>query len=173
VAEAMQLPVEPPTEDEPELKVQPVQATPEEQQDQQMEIAETEPGEAPVEATASPEPAQTAALGSDVSAAGTEEEESQAPGDTAAEAVAAENYRIWLSSADSEAAANEMWREARGRHQTALASVDMTIHPVDHGDDGTFYRVLAGPLDSRDAAADLCQRLRAEAPNTFCMVINP
>jgi cell division septation protein DedD len=49
----------------------------------------------------------------------------------------------------------------------------MAIHAIDHGDDGMFYRVLAGPLASRDAAADLCRRLRAEAANTFCMVVNP
>jgi cell division septation protein DedD len=42
---------------------------------------------------------------------------------------------------------------------------------MDYGERGHFYRILAGPLHSADAANDLCRRLREDNPQEFCKVL--
>jgi TPR repeat protein len=82
-----------------------------------------------------------------------------------------EGYRVWLLSADSPEAAEELRQAALDRHEAVLASIDMTIHEVDYGELGHYYRVLAGPLESREVALDLCRRLRLDTPDAFCKIL--
>jgi hypothetical protein len=82
-----------------------------------------------------------------------------------------EGYRVWLLSADSQEAAKELRQAALDRHETVLASIDMTIQEVDYGELAHYYRVLAGPLESREVALDLCRRLRSDTPETFCKIL--
>ncbi|MDX1425096.1 MAG: SPOR domain-containing protein, partial [Kiloniellales bacterium] len=80
-------------------------------------------------------------------------------------------YRLWLVSADTAVAAEDLRRETLARHGEALGGVELDIYEMDYGERGHFYRILAGPLYSADAAADLCQRLRQDDPEGFCKVL--
>lgn len=80
-------------------------------------------------------------------------------------------YRLWLVSADSEVAAEDLREETLARHGEALSGVTLDIYQVDYGERGHFFRVLAGPLYSADAANDLCRRLREDDPEEFCKVL--
>ena len=82
-------------------------------------------------------------------------------------------YRLWLFSADTAVAAEDLRAETLARHGALLDEVKLDIFEVDHGERGHFYRILAGPLYSADAADELCRRLKAEAPEGFCKVLTP
>lgn len=93
-----------------------------------------------------------------------------APEEAAATEPATE-YRLWLVSADSEVAAEDLRNQTLARHAHTLGTVELSIYEIDHGERGHFYRVLAGPLFSADAANDLCRRLREDDPQGFCKVL--
>ncbi|MDX1575064.1 MAG: tetratricopeptide repeat protein [Kiloniellales bacterium] len=80
-------------------------------------------------------------------------------------------YRLWLVSADSAVAAEDLRQETLARHREALSDVEVGIYEMDYGERGHFYRILAGPLYSADAANDLCRRLRQDNPDEFCKVL--
>ena len=80
-------------------------------------------------------------------------------------------YRLWLVSADSAVAAEDLRDETLARHGEALGEVELGIYEVDYGERGHFYRILAGPLHSADAADELCRRLREGNPQEFCKVL--
>ena len=80
-------------------------------------------------------------------------------------------YRLWLVSADSAVAAEGLLDETLARHSDALGGVEVDIYEMDYGERGHFYRILAGPLHSADAANDLCRRLREDNPQEFCKVL--
>ena len=42
-----------------------------------------------------------------------------------------------------------------------LGTTELSVSRIDQGERGVFYRILTAPLPSRDAGADLCQRLGA------------
>ncbi len=86
-------------------------------------------------------------------------------------AQAGAEYRLWLVSADSQVAAEELRDETLERHGEALGGVGLDIYQVDYGERGHFYRVLAGPIHSADAANQLCRRLREDDPQGFCKVL--
>ena len=83
----------------------------------------------------------------------------------------ATEYQLWLISAESEAAAEDLRNETLARHRDALGGVELGIYEMDYGERGHFYRILAGPLYSADAADDLCRRLREDDPQGFCKVL--
>jgi len=80
-------------------------------------------------------------------------------------------YRLWLVSADSAVAAEGLLDETLARHSDALGGVEVDIYEMDYGERGHFYRILAGPLHSADAANELCRRLREDNPQEFCKVL--
>lgn len=121
---------------------------------------------------AEPEPPaaeQAAALPLSEAAAAPEEAGSDAGGERASQPET--EYRLWLVSADSESAAEDLRDQTLARHGAALGEVKLDIYEMDYGERGHFYRVLAGPLYSADAANDLCRRLREDDPEGFCKVL--
>ena len=62
-------------------------------------------------------------------------------------------------------------RETLARHSDALGGVEVDIYEMDYGERGHFYRILAGPVHSADAANELCRRLREDNPQEFCKVL--
>ncbi len=82
-------------------------------------------------------------------------------------------YQIWLLSAYTRDAANELWERARDKHAKALGSVQVSINEVDYGDQGKFYRVMAGPLNTAYAAQELCRQIRNADPRSFCKILTP
>jgi hypothetical protein len=134
------------------------------------------PAEAPEAAVASvPEedaPAQQTAAVPPAEETGDEGPEaaiSQGGNDQAA--ASPTEYRLWLVSADSAVAAEDLRNETLARHGDALGEVELGIYEMDYGERGHFYRILAGPLHSADAANNLCRRLREGNPQEFCKVL--
>lgn len=82
-------------------------------------------------------------------------------------------YQIWLFSAYSQDAAKALWVRARNRHAAVLGSVKVSINEVDYGEQGKFYRVMAGPLKTAYAAQELCRQIRIEDPYSFCKILTP
>ena len=74
-------------------------------------------------------------------------------------------------SADSAVVAEDLRDETVARHAEVLGEVEVGIYEMDYGERGHFYRILAGPLYSADAANDLCRRLRQDNPQEFCKVL--
>jgi TPR repeat protein len=140
-------------------------------------VEQTEAGTA-AEETLSSENGQMAATdpqGQPAEAAAAEDTPASGAGDAPAVQTAAvpeeDSYRVWLLSADSQEAAEELWHAALKRHETVLAAANVTIHEVDYDELGYFYRVLAGPVMDREAALGLCRRLRSDTPETFCKIL--
>ncbi|MEE8534800.1 MAG: SPOR domain-containing protein, partial [Kiloniellales bacterium] len=67
--------------------------------------------------------------------------------------------------------ASSVLRETAAKFSDALSQTQGFVAPVDLGEQGVLYRVIAGELPSREAAITLCRRLRAKAPATFCKVL--
>ncbi len=99
--------------------------------------------------------------------------EGEGEGETEPDAASPTEYRLWLVSADSAVAAEDLRDETLARHGTTLGEVEVGIYEMDYGERGHFYRILAGPLYSADAANELCRRLRADNPQEFCKVLTP
>jgi hypothetical protein len=98
-------------------------------------------------------------------------EAADSEGDDDQGSESATEYRLWLVSADSAVAAEDLRNETLVRHGDALGEVELGIYEMDYGERGHFYRILAGPLHSADAANDLCRRLREGNPQEFCKVL--
>lgn len=80
-------------------------------------------------------------------------------------------YRIWLISLKDQAEAGRYLRAAQARHPEIFAQAPGAVARSDLGKAGVFHRVVAGGLSSRQAARDLCRRLRAAEPGAFCKVL--
>ena len=86
-------------------------------------------------------------------------------------AGAATGFKVQLGSVRSEADARKLWDGVRRKHPTEIGSLTAHFSRVDFPDRGTFYRVHAGTLPSRDAARDMCARL--QKAGTVCIVVAP
>lgn len=60
------------------------------------------------------------------------------------------------------------WAAMQRKHPELLADLSLTMRPVDLGDRGLFYRLLAGPLPDVAAARKLCTALQARGQD--CLV---
>lgn len=74
-------------------------------------------------------------------------------------------HGIHIASYRSQKAAETGWGEARKAAGGLLNKLEPEIRKVDLPK-GTFYRLKAGPLPSKEAAADLCRKLKAKGQ--FC-----
>ena len=88
---------------------------------------------------------------------------------TAAVPTAAGDFRVWLASASSQSKADAIWKAAQSGHSRLFTGLSGEIQRASVGG-GTYYRVLAGPLASRNIALDLCRNLQSEEPEAFCIV---
>lgn len=71
------------------------------------------------------------------------------------------NLGLHLASYRSQKAAQDGWMQISKKHSAQLGSLNSTIRRVELGSGkGTFYRLLAGPVQTRDQAASLCQQLK-------------
>lgn len=121
-----------------------------------------EPAPAPEQAPVpEAEPEQQAA------APATPPEEPEAP----APAAAGTGFRVQLAALKSEADARQAWARLQKAHADLLGGLQPTIQRADLGDQGVFYRVQAGALPSREAAAALCDQLKAK--DQACLVVKP
>jgi TPR repeat protein len=112
-----------------------------------------------------PAPAQTQA------AAVRAPPEPPAPESVAPQSAARGPYRVWLISLKDEAEAGRYLQAARTKHPAIFAEARGAVARADLGKGGVFHRVVAGGLPNRQAARDLCRRLRAEDPEAFCKIL--
>jgi hypothetical protein len=94
-----------------------------------------------------------------------------APEEPATQVAAAGAFRIQLAAVKSEADAQKEWTRLQKAHADLLGALTPTIQRADLGTQGIFYRIQGGPLANREAAAALCEQLKAK--NQACLVVKP
>lgn len=83
--------------------------------------------------------------------------------------TAAAGFGIHLASYRGKAAAMEGWSKLQQSYKSTLASYRPIIHRFDAGKDGTYQRLLAGPLSTHAAAESLCASLKKQG--AWCQVL--
>ncbi|HSR55200.1 MAG TPA: SPOR domain-containing protein [Alphaproteobacteria bacterium] len=78
-------------------------------------------------------------------------------------------FRVQLSSVKTKARAAEEASRLTDLYKPVLGSLKVEPVRADLGDRGIFYRLRAGPLADRDAAASICRKLSAR--NQGCLVV--
>jgi cell division septation protein DedD len=82
----------------------------------------------------------------------------------------AKGYRLQLASLRSASDAQAMEARLRRSYGELLGSVGFSVVPVNLGDRGTYYRVMAGPM-VQGAASRLCDTLRQRG--AACLLAKP
>ncbi len=83
----------------------------------------------------------------------------------------AQAWRIQIASMFTPEAAEQAWASLQAKHKDLLGALSLDIRKATIEGRGTFYRVRAGPLDGRQAAAALCSALKARKQG--CLVVQP
>ena len=104
-------------------------------------------------------PAQTAAKPGKVRTASKAQTAGQSAG----------RFVLHLASFKTVEAANQAWSRLQSTYQELLGNLALTLQPADLGDQGTFQRILAGPVTQKTAARDLCKRLKGKGQ--YCAVV--
>jgi len=78
-------------------------------------------------------------------------------------------WRLQLASLKSEDAVEKSWGELQRKHPDVLGALRFDVVRVDLGaDKGIYYRLMAGPLPSREEANARCEQLKAQ--KVACLV---
>jgi cell division septation protein DedD len=85
--------------------------------------------------------------------------------------ASAGSYRVQLVALKSEDAAKSAWAQFQKKYPDLLKDLQLTVVKIDLAGNGIFYRVQAGPLADRAAAADICGKLGQRGQG--CMVVKP
>jgi hypothetical protein len=81
-------------------------------------------------------------------------------------------WRVQIAALRSEAKAFSEWERFRRAHPDLLGALVLEIQRADLGSEkGIFYRLRAGPLADRTAAASLCVQLKVRGLG--CLVVRP
>ena len=86
-------------------------------------------------------------------------------------APARAGFRVQLGAVKSKAHAARMAGRWSRIHKAVLGNLRIMLERADLGARGIFYRLRAGPLADRSAAAALCAKLKARKQD--CIVIKP
>jgi len=70
-------------------------------------------------------------------------------------------YAVQVSSQRSEAEAQTAFRTLQAKYPSQLGGKQASIHRVELGAKGTYYRALVGPFASANEASELCNGLKA------------
>jgi cell division septation protein DedD len=81
-----------------------------------------------------------------------------------------QHYRIHMASLPNKAAAEAEMKRLWSRNKDILGKYKGAITRIE-GEKGTFYKVIAGPMDSGDAASAVCKKLSHH--KTACFVMKP
>jgi cell division septation protein DedD len=84
--------------------------------------------------------------------------------------AAAATFRVQLGAFRTEAAAAQAWSDLQRRNRSALGHLRPSISAAQTSS-GTFFRLQAGTLGSRDAAVQTCAQLKAAGND--CFVVGP
>jgi cell division septation protein DedD len=80
-------------------------------------------------------------------------------------------FKVQLASLQDPEAAQQEWKRLQGLHPELLGNLAMQTQKVEIEGRGTFYRIQAGPLPSRETADDLCALLKGR--DQPCIVVAP
>ncbi|MBL8670636.1 MAG: SEL1-like repeat protein [Alphaproteobacteria bacterium] len=78
-------------------------------------------------------------------------------------------WRVRLAAYRSADAARDGWTELQRRHPDILTGLDVAVARVEILGKGTYFRVEAGPLRTRDAANSICKQLSSRG--TDCVAV--
>jgi len=95
------------------------------------------------------------------------------PAATAVATAASETVKkagLHLASYKDRENAERGWKQLLSRNEDVLKGLTHTVEPVDLGDRGTFYRLVAGPVTDRDQAQRMCGTLKTRG--AYCQLIN-
>jgi cell division protein FtsN len=76
---------------------------------------------------------------------------------------------IQLAAYRSEQEAMAQYQQLKSRHGNLLGNLPPSVQQTNLGASGTFYRLGMGPMNSKQAATDLCNKLIA-AGERDCLV---
>jgi hypothetical protein len=76
-------------------------------------------------------------------------------------AAAGGGYAVQITSQPSEAEAQAAFRSLRAKFPEQLGNREPIVRRADLGAKGVFYRAMAGPFASAEAAAEMCSSLKA------------
>jgi cell division septation protein DedD len=79
-------------------------------------------------------------------------------------------FRVQLGAFRSEGAAGQAWLVYQQQHTDVLGSLRSNIVIADTSS-GTFFRLQAGPLPNRDAAARACTQIKSGGGD--CFIVGP
>ena len=79
-------------------------------------------------------------------------------------------WRVQLAAVSSEDRARAEWNRIKSRYSNVLGALDLNVQMAKL-DQGTFYRVQAGPLRDRGAASELCAWLKSRGQG--CLIVAP
>jgi cell division protein FtsN len=88
-----------------------------------------------------------------------------APGPSAPSATG--RFRVQVGAGRTEEEARSRWSRLAGQHPDLLGDKELFVLRADLGERGVYHRLQVGAFDNRAAAADLCERLKAESVDCF------
>ena len=74
---------------------------------------------------------------------------------------AAGTYAVQVASQRNEADAQASFRGLQAKYPNQLGGRQVSIHKVDLGAKGTYYRAMVGPFATANEASTLCSGLKA------------
>ena len=113
-----------------------------------------------VEVKSAPEPGPAPAAAPAVSAPPVAASTVQAPAGEAT-APASGSYLVQIGSFKSDTEANATWEKIKAKNSDILSRYAPNIVSVDLGAKGTYQRLRFGPFETREAAANVCDQLKA------------
>jgi cell division septation protein DedD len=81
-----------------------------------------------------------------------------------------EGYKVQLASLSTKALAEKEWVILKRKHKDLLKDLSFSVVKADVKGKGTFYRVQAGPLPSKEEAARFCKKLTSQG--AACMLVS-
>jgi cell division protein FtsN len=89
------------------------------------------------------------------------------PVDTPAKPAASGSYLLQVGAFKSDAEARTAWKAYQSKHAALLNGFGPDVQKVDLGDKGTWYRLRIASFADKDAAAAVCDRLKAQGGSCF------
>jgi hypothetical protein len=132
-------------------------------------VSPAQPGTETAAAAQATSEAPAPAAGSASGAAAAEPQASA--GAAATQTAGVGGVNIQLASQKSRADADGSLAKLKADYGSLIAPYQLYVKEVDLGSSkGIWYRVMAGPLPSADEAKALCAKIKAQPPNSDCLV---
>ena len=84
-----------------------------------------------------------------------------------AAAAAGGAYALQVGAYKSQSDADGAWKSYQAKHAALLSGFGPNVQKADLGDKGVWYRLRVGSFADKDAAAAMCDRLKAEGATCF------